>query len=200
MQTLDQDLTSGLPANGPITKDVERFTGAERLLHWSTALAVLFLLITGALIWQHADDWEIAGINVISQSHVWLGGLLLIGGTTAYALLRHRRIPFARQRFALKQKLGLRMMQGLLVVMTSSGTVLYLREFITMSKPFRSLVRQVHFWSMVPILAFVTAHLLAILLVPRNRGLLRGMITGRVARKVAQRVSPQWLQRLEAGE
>jgi MprA protease rhombosortase-interaction domain-containing protein len=186
-----------VPAERP--DDIQRFTLAERLLHWNTAFSVLFLLATGAAIWQKADEWEVLGINVISQGHVWVGGLFLVAGVLAFALRRRRQaIPQAGLRFSLGQRLGLQVTRLSLLVMTVSGTVLYLRAWLPMSKPLLGLVRDVHFWSAVPVLAFVLVHLAMVLLVPKNRGLLRGMLTGRVARAVAVRVSPAWVAALEA--
>jgi cytochrome b subunit of formate dehydrogenase len=186
-------------ADAPTTAGpVQRFALAERLLHWNTAFSVLFLLATGALIWQKLDEWEIGGINVISQSHVWLGGLLLVGGAIAFALLRRQRIPHAERRFSVRQQLGLKAVRISLLLMTLSGSALYLRSFLAMSKPLKGLIKDVHFWIAVPVLAFVLVHLVMVLLVPKNRGLLRGMLTGFVGRDVARRVSPEWLAGVEA--
>lgn len=197
-QSGDGDMTdvpqTGQPAGATTIK---RFTLAERRLHWTTALSVGFLVLTGALIWRHLDEWEVAGINVISRGHVWLGGLMLVAGMVGFVLWRRRRIPHADKRFSSGQRLGLRLVQGLLLVMIVSGTVLYLREFVTMSKGFRTLVRQIHFWSAVPVVAFIAVHLERVLIHARHRGLLQGMLSGRVSRAVAERVSPDWVASLD---
>lgn len=172
---------------------LERFTKAERLLHWSSASAVFLLLGTGALIWQHLDEWEIAEINVISQFHVWGAGLLLMATLVGFALWRRRRVPSAAKRFNPGQRAGLRVVQGLVGFLIASGVVLYAREFVTMAKPFKALVRELHLIGAGAIAAFVLAHLVMVFLVPKNRGLLQGMVTGRVPRDVAERVSPRWL-------
>lgn len=168
--------------NEGVTETVERFTGGERALHWATALAVILLLGSGFLIWQKLDDWEILEVNVISQGHVWLGGLLLVGAALAFQLWgRRRRVPRPVQRFNAGQRLALRFVQAALGLMTATGAILYLREFVEMSKPFRRLVKQAHLLTAGAVAVFVVMHLVMVLLVPKNRGLLRGMITGRLS-------------------
>lgn len=176
----------------------ERFSKAERLLHWTTVVAVTLLGLTGWFIWRHEDDWEILGINVLSQSHVVLGAGLLVAGLVLYLVMRGPRRSFAELRFNLGQQLSLRLTQALITMLTVSGTVLYLRSFLGLSKAVKGLVREVHFYSAAALLAFVGLHLVMVLVVPKNRGLVRGMWTGRVSRKVALRVSPAWVERQEA--
>lgn len=179
-------------------KYLTRFSKAERLLHWMTAVSVTILALTGWFIWRKEDDWEIAGINVVSQSHVWVGALMLLAGLGVYLVLRRPRPPYAALRFNPGQRLSLRLTQALLAVLVLSGSALYLREWIEMSKPVRTLLRQVHFASAATLVAFIALHLAMVLVVPKNRGLLRGMLTGRVARRVALSLSPEWVARLEA--
>jgi cytochrome b subunit of formate dehydrogenase len=176
---------------------LERFSPVERSLHWMTALATFFLLITGVLIWKHLDEWEIRGINVISQGHVWLGGLPLIIGFLTYALRKKQPIPHAEKRFSLGQRLGLMLTRAAMVVVVPTGMLVYLREFLAISKPVGKLIKRVHFWSASAIAAFVLVHLVMVLLSPKGRGLLQGMRTGWIARSVAQRVSPDWVASLE---
>lgn len=177
---------------------LKRFSGAERLLHWTTVVSVTILAGTGWFIWRKEDDWEINGINVISQSHVWLGALLLLVGFALYLLLRRPRPDFAALRFNPGQRVSLRLTQVLLGVLTITGSVLFLREWIEMSKPVRVFVRQTHFYSAAALMAFVGLHLVMVLVVPKNRGLVRGMVTGLVARNDALRTSPEWVARVEA--
>lgn len=178
--------------------DLNRFSKAERRLHWTTVLSVAILAVTGWFIWRKEDDWEINGINVLSQSHVWVGALLLLVGAGLYLLSRRPKLPSAALRFNPGQRMSLRLTQALLGVMTVSGVALYLRSWIEMSKPVRTVLRQVHFFSGATLLALVALHVAMVLVVPKNRGLLRGMLTGRVTRRVALRSSPEWVARLEA--
>jgi Ni,Fe-hydrogenase I cytochrome b subunit len=173
---------------------VERFTRAERAFHGATALAVFILMGTGWFIWRKQDDWEILGVNVLSQGHVWLGGVLLVIAAVAFLLLgRRRRVAFAERRFKPGQRAALRVITVVLGYMVASGVLLYLREFVEMSKATRALIRQAHLLGGWVVVAFLAAHLAMVLLVPKNRGLIAGILTGRVKRNVARRATPGWL-------
>lgn len=173
---------------------IERFTLGERLLHGGVATAVLALLGSGVLVWQKADEWELWGVNVVSQGHVWLGGGLLVAAVAAYMLWgRRRQVSHASRRFNAGQRVALRAVQAVLGFLLASGVLLYLREFIQMAKPVKTAVRQAHLLGAGAIALFLLAHLAMVLAVPKNRGLLRGMLSGRVRRDVARRASPGWL-------
>lgn len=173
---------------------VERFTLGERLLHAGVATAVLALLGSGVLVWQKADEWELWGVNVVSQGHVWLGGGLLVAAVAAYMLWgRRRQAPHAARRFNPGQRVAMRAVQAVLGFLVASGVLLYLREFIQMAKPVKAAVRQAHLLGAGAIATFVLAHLVMVLAVPKNRGLLRGMLSGRVSQDTARRASPGWL-------
>ncbi|HEY9897585.1 MAG TPA: cytochrome b/b6 domain-containing protein [Pantanalinema sp.] len=176
---------------------LERFCKSERFLHWMIAAAVAVFATTGWFIWRHEDDWEINGINVISQSHVILGGLLLVLGVVGYLLLRRRSIPFAKARFSLGQRVGLGVTQLAMSVLVLSGATFYFRQALELSKPARKMVMQVHLYGAVALLLFVVVHLAMVLLMPKNRGILAGMLTGTIDRKVAVRVSSRWVAFLE---
>jgi formate dehydrogenase subunit gamma len=180
-----------------MTEDIERFTPAERSLHWTTALATMLLLGTGALIWRDLDKWKVAGFKVVEMAHIWVGGLLLVAGILTYLMRQRRRIPHADKRFNLGQRLSLAASRLVFLVIMATGGTLVFRNVLDMAKPFRKMVKQIHFWSASAIAAFILAHLVMVLLVPKNRGLLRGMLTGRVARPVATRVSPEWVAALD---
>lgn len=173
-------------------KQLERFTQAERMLHWSNALSVFFLVITGIIIWQGEDEWELFGIDVISQSHSLLGGSLFIFGALAFLIFRRRHVAFAAKRFKPGQKRGLRFVQVLSVLMGLTGVILFLRQFIPMDKGFRAVVRNMHSNGMWVMAAVVAAHIGLVLLVPSNRKLLRGMVTGYVDPEVAAKAVPEW--------
>lgn len=178
---------------------LKRFSTAERVLHWMTVAGVTILAGTGWFIWRKEDDWEINGINVLSQSHVWVGAVLLLAGVALYLLLRRTRPAFSALRFNPGQRVSLRLTQVLLSLLTITGSVLYLREWIELSRPVKTVLRQVHFYGAAALVAFVALHLVMVFLVPKNRGLLRGMVTGFISRRVALRTSPDWVAELEAG-
>lgn len=180
--------------NNASESQVERFTLGERLLHGAVATAVLALLGSGLLIWQKADDWELWGVNLVSQGHVWLGGGLLVGSVAAYLVWgRRRQVRHHAGRFNAGQRLALRAVQVGLGFLVGSGSLLYLREFVAISKPVRTLIRQAHLLGAGAIVAFIVLHLVMVLVVPKNRGLLKGMTSGSVSRDTARRASPGWL-------
>lgn len=179
--------------------EVERFTQAERTLHTTNALAVFFLLLTGGLIWRDLDHWKPGGINLIVQGHVWLGGIiLLLGGAVAFLLLRRRSIPYADKRFNPAQRNSLRFSRVLLGLLCLSGAFIYVSKQMGWSKDVRHMLKEAHLYGAWVLLAFVVAHVAMVVLVPKNRGILKGMVQGHVDREVAIQVSPDWVESLEA--
>lgn len=179
--------------------ELERFTQAERTLHSTNAVAVFFLLLSGGLIWQDLDHWRPGGINLVVQGHVWLGGIiLLLGGAVAFLLFRRRTIPYADKRLNPAQRNSLRLSRLLLILMSLSGTFIYVSHQLGWSKEFRHQVKEAHLYGAGALLAFIVAHVGMVLLVPKNRGILQGMLQGHVDREVAVQVSPDWVESLEA--
>ena len=179
--------------------EIERFTKAERALHSTNAAAVFFLLITGGIMFKDLDHWKIAGINVISQAHFWLGGiLLLLGGAIAFLVFRRRTIPFAHKRFNPGQRVSLNFVRFMLGFMTLSGLVIYVGKLMGMSKHTLHFIKHVHLYGAWLMVAFILAHVAMVLLVPKNRGIIESMKKGSVDRKVAMKVSPDWVESLEA--
>lgn len=178
--------------------EVERFTQAERTLHTTNALAVFFLLLTGGLIWRDLDHWRPGGLNLIVLGHVWLGGIiLLLGGAVAFLLFRRRTIPYAEKRFNPAQRNSLKFSRVMLGLLSLTGTFIYVSKLMGGSKDFRHLIKDAHLYGAWVLLAFVVAHVAMVVLVPKNRGILKGMVWGHVDREVAIQVSPDWVESLE---
>jgi cytochrome b subunit of formate dehydrogenase len=177
--------------------ELERFTLAERRLHWLNALAILLLAGTGAVIWRDWDKWRIAHVNVISQGHVWLGGGLLVATLLGFAFFRRRRVLQCKQRFNPGQRLNLLAFQVLIPFMIASGVVINWSRALGLDKHARGLVKEAHLLSAGAIALLVLAHLAMVFLVPKNRGILAAMLTGRIPRDVIARVAPQWLSALD---
>jgi cytochrome b subunit of formate dehydrogenase len=173
---------------------IERFTLAERLLHWSNAAAILFLGLTGVLIWQDLDDWRPAGINLISEGHFWLGGGTVVAGALLFLALRRARVTAAAQRFNPQQTLNLRAVQLVLAEMVATGTLLHFGKVWHLTKPLRATIKQIHLMSAAFVGILVAGHLVMVLLVPKNRGLLLGMWQGAITRATAERATPRWWQ------
>lgn len=175
-----------------MTSRIERFTLAERVLHWGTALAMLILGSTGIAIWQEADKWRPRGFNVISQGHFWLGGGLLVVGALAFRVFRRGHVVSPGDRFNPLQLANLRIFQLTLLWMSCSGIVLRFAKDWGLAKPLRHTIAEVHLVSAAAVGVLVAFHLVQVLAVPKNRGILAGMLTGWVDRAVAGRVNPRW--------
>lgn len=154
----------------------ERFSLADRLVHWTTAIAVGLFGATGWLIWGGNDEWEVLGINAIAWTHVWIGGLLLFGGCALYLALRKRAAPV--HAWNLGQRVALRYTQLVLAFLAVSGILLQLRYALPMSKAIKSLLRDGHAYGALALAAFVAVHMTMLFLVPKNRGRLHAMLKG----------------------
>lgn len=154
----------------------ERFSLADRLVHWTTAIAVTLLGATGWFIWRGEDEWEVLGVNAIAWAHVWVGGLLLLGGVACYLALRRRSAP--AHGWNMGQRLALRYTQVVLAFLAVSGILLQFRHALGMDKALKGLLRDGHAYGAVAIAAFVAVHLVMLFLVPKNRGRLSAMVTG----------------------
>jgi len=179
---------------------IERFTRSERRYHWANALAILFLGLTGSLIWQDLDHWRPGGVNVLVQSHVWLGGGLLVLSALVFRFFRRGSVPNAARRFNLGQRVNLRAFQALLTWMVLTGFVLNYAKAWGLSRPVRHQIAEVHLFSAATVGLLVLGHLAMVFLVPKNRGIVQAMLTGRVDRAVLERSTPEWLAGLPRGE
>ncbi len=154
----------------------ERFSLADRLLHWTTAIAVSLLGASGWFIWRGDDEWEVLGVNAIAWAHVWIGGLLLFGGCAFYLALWKRSAP--AHGWNPGQRLALRYTQVVLAFLAVSGVLLELRYALPMGKFLKSLLRNGHGYGALALAAFVAVHLAMLFLVPKNRGRLGAMLKG----------------------
>lgn len=62
----------------PQSPRVQRFTGAERVIHWASAVLVLTLLATGMAIYFSALTKLVGRREVVKEIHVWSGYLMPI--------------------------------------------------------------------------------------------------------------------------
>jgi formate dehydrogenase subunit gamma len=195
---------------------VPRFNGAERSLHWLLAFTFLTMLATG-LILELPTFAELAANRQLWKSiHLgaalgfWVGLFLLVASAheeivptfdqldrfdeddrrwLRWAVVRDGDEP-AQGRFNAGQKLNSALIAGLLVVLTLSGTVMFLGE---VNAGFRGtaaiLVHDLATWISIPLIA---GHLYLALLHPSTRPSLRGMVRGSVRRDWARRHHPKW--------
>lgn len=156
--------------------ETERFSLADRLLHWTTAIAVGVLGVSGWFIWRGDDEWEVLGVNAIAWAHVWIGGLLLFGGAACYLALRKRTAP--AHAWNPGQRLALGYTQAVLAFLAVSGILLQFRHALAMDKFLKGFLRDGHGYGAVALAAFVAVHLAMLFLVPKNRGRVVAMMKG----------------------
>ena len=164
---------------------IERFTRAERALHWSLALTTFFLMGTGFWIWMGwARGHQLLGFKY-GLIHFWVGGTVFLAAPLLFLALRRRRVAGHATRFNPGQKLNLLAMQVTLPFMLATGTALHFGKLVGIPREVRQLLKLVHLGAAGLITLAVLAH---VFLVLKHRGLIRGMVTGHVAPEAV----PDW--------
>jgi formate dehydrogenase subunit gamma len=195
---------------------VRRFAAGERLAHWLLASTFLTMLATGLILYlpalaQVAADRQLwKGIHVAAAVTFWVGLVVLAvadGGRlrrTARQLdrfgdddvrwlrwaVRRRGAEPPSGRFNAGQKLNAAVVAGLLVVLTLSGTLMYLQET---DAAFRGtsaiLVHDLATWIAIPI---VLGHIWLAAVHRSTRHSLRGITLGSVRREWARTHHAAW--------
>ena len=195
---------------------VPRFSSTERTLHWLLASTFLTMLATGlilelpALAELAADRRLWKSIHLGAAIGFWAGLIVLLMTARSelapaadqldrfddddrewvrWAVTRRGDEP-PQGRFNAGQKLNSAVIAGLLVVLTVSGTLMYLSE---VNASFRGtnaiLIHDLATWVAIPL---VLGHLFLVLVNPSTRPSLRGMVRGSVRRDWARRHHPKW--------
>jgi cytochrome b subunit of formate dehydrogenase len=179
---------------------MERFTVAERSLHWATVASVAVLLVTGTLVWLDLDHFRPSGINVVVQTHALLGGGGLLVAALAFCLFRRRHVVGEKKRLNTGQNANLRVMQLLLLTQAVLGTTLYFGRALHLTKPRVELIGQIHFIVACVVVLAIAAHMVMVFVVRKNQGIFEGMWTGFVSRKIAERSCPDWVKAVDAAK
>ncbi|MBB4773894.1 cytochrome b/b6 domain-containing protein [Actinomadura livida] len=193
---------------------LERFTGAERLIHHMTALWMLVCLVTAALLYLPMLSTLVGHRELVKTLHVWFGFSLpapIVLGLMSRAfradlrrfnrfaphdwqwlrsgdrrVVRYGRGVFPVGKFNAGQKLNAAFTAGAILVMLGTG------EIMTFPGPWgdrwRTGATFVHDWLFLAIAVVTAGHLWQAF---RDRGALQGMLTGRV--------DPDWAARHHAG-
>jgi len=199
---------------------VPRFNPTERALHWLLASTFLTMLATGlilelpALAELAADRRLWKSIHLGAALGFWAGLLVLL--MTAHneispaadeldrfddddrdwlrwAVTRRGDEP-PQGRFNAGQKLNTAVIAGLLVVLTVTGTLMYLAEANATFRGTNAIViHDLATWIAIPL---VLGHLFLVLVNPSTRPSLRGMVRGSVRREWARRHHPKWEETL----
>jgi formate dehydrogenase subunit gamma len=202
------------PAHFDATNDelLDRFTPAERALHWATGAAVLICAITGLVLYVGALSTLVGRRNLVKDVHVIAGLSMPVPLILAYLgrwrdavradigqlsrwtradrrWLWTRGLEGAEQvgKFNAGQKANAAFIAGMILVMLASGSIM--RWFEPFPLEWRTGATFVHDWTAIATWLIVAGHIAFAL---ADSGSLRGMITGQVTRRWAEDRHPQW--------
>jgi formate dehydrogenase subunit gamma len=191
---------------------IERFTRAERALHWATAAAVLTAAITGLILYVGPLTALVGRRNLVKDVHVVAGLTMPVPLVLAYAgrwraavradvrrlgrwTRADRRWLWSRGReardqvgkFNAGQKANAAFVAGMIPVMVATGVIM--RWYEPFELRYRTGATFVHDWTAIVTWVVVTGHIAFAL---ADRGSLQGMLTGRVSRAWAAHHHPLW--------
>jgi formate dehydrogenase subunit gamma len=191
---------------------IERFTRAERALHWATAAAVLTAAITGLILYVGPLTALVGRRNLVKDVHVVAGLAMPVPLVLAYAgrwraavradvrrlgrwTRADRRWLSSRGReardqvgkFNAGQKANAAFVLGMIPVMVATGAIM--RWYEPFDLRYRTGATFVHDWTAIVTWVVVTGHIAFAL---ADRGSLRGMLTGWVSRAWAAYHHPLW--------
>jgi formate dehydrogenase subunit gamma len=197
---------------------IRRFTGAERAVHWATAVAVLVCALTGLVLYVGPLTALVGRRTLVKDVHVVAGLAMPVPLVLAYAgrwraavradvrrLARwtraDRRWLWSRGRdardevgkFNAGQKANAAFMAGMIPIMVVTGSMMRWYEPFDIS--YRTGATFVHDWTALATWAVVTGHILFAL---ADSVSLRGMLTGRVDAAWAERHHPRWAAEVAA--
>ncbi|HEY8526337.1 MAG TPA: cytochrome b/b6 domain-containing protein [Acidimicrobiales bacterium] len=194
--------------------DVDRFTPAQRALHWSVAALVLTCALTGLALYVGPFSAWVGRRSLVKAVHVYAGLALPLPLVVAYAgrwraeirrdLRRLARWTRADRRwlwsrgheatgevgkFNAGQKLNAAFVGGMIPVMLGTGAIM--RWFEPFPLDWRTGATFVHDWTAIATWVVVAGHVLMALSNPQA---LRGIVVGRVARAWAADHHPRWAE------
>jgi len=202
-------------ADTEIAGELERFDGVERAVHWVTAILVITLIVTGAVLYIGELSVLVGRRAFIRNVHVVAGlslpiPIVLAVLTRAGRGLRRdlvrlnrwttddRRWWRARSRadamlgkFNPGQKLNAAFLAGALVVMIGSGSIM--KFFEPFPDAWRTGATSVHDWFALGIGLSVLGH---IAIAMRDPLAMRAMRSGPVSKSLARRRWPRWFEEM----
>jgi formate dehydrogenase subunit gamma len=198
---------------------VERFDKVERFVHWSTAVLMLELLATGAILYIPALALMVGNRSVVENLHVYSGLALLVplaigvAGPWRGRLLtdlrrfdrwnradwdwfrpRKRRSGVPAGKFNGGQKAEAILLGGGMVAMLVTGVLMRFAPATWIN--FQQGATLVHDVGFILILLAVLGHIYFALSRPEQ---LKSMFTGKVPRSWAGRHAPKWLEEADEG-
>jgi formate dehydrogenase gamma subunit len=195
---------------------LDRFTPAERALHWATAAAVLTCAVTGLVLYVGSLSTLVGRRTLVKDVHVIAGLTMPVPLILAYLgrwrdpvradIRRLSRWSRADRRwlwtrgfegrervgkFNAGQKANAAFIAGMIPVMLASGYIM--RWFEPFPLEWRTGATFVHDWTAIATWLIVAGHIGFAL---ADRVSLRGMITGRVTRRWAEDRHPHWAREM----
>ena len=196
-------------------RGLPRFGRAERAVHWTNALLMITMLVTGSFLYFGPLSALVGRRETIKTIHVYCGLMLpipvLLGLLSRrYRADAHRLGRFDDEdwkwlkswgrrgrvaKFNAGQKLNAAFVAGAIPVMLATGSIM--RWFKPFPLSWRTGATFVHDWVFLALLVVVIGHIGKALADPTA---LKGMISGRVTRDWARRNRPRWFDELDALE
>ena len=198
--------------SAPKEELLNRFTPAERALHWATAAAVLTCALTGLVLYVGPLSSLVGRRNLVKDVHVIAGLAMPVPLILAYLgrwrdavrtdighLSRWTRADRrwlwtrgyeGRERvgkFNAGQKVNAAFIAGMIPVMLASGSIM--RWFEPFPLEWRTGATFVHDWTAIATWLIVAGHIGFAL---ADAGSLRGMVSGQVTRRWAEDRHPLW--------
>jgi formate dehydrogenase subunit gamma len=210
----DQGPEGTPPRGGDLARSqrVPRFDRTERALHWTTALLVLTLVATGAVLYIPSLSVAVGRRLFIEDTHVYVGIALFVpilvavagrwgaklradladmsgftGNEVTWLKSLGQRGKKSIGKFNPGQKLNTNAIGGLLVVLFATGLILRWGNFLPVSV--RTGATFVHDVFAVVLVVVVIGHIGFALAHPQA---LRSMVTGWVSERWARRHAPAW--------
>jgi len=201
-------------------KELDRFDGVERAVHWSTALLMIVLLFTGTVLYVPTLALMIGHRAIMENIHVIAGLALLVPllagvlgpwrqrlladlrrfdrwGAADFDWFRRpaRRHNLSRGKFNGGQKAEAAFLGGGMVVMLATGSVMRFApsRFITLATG----ATLVHDIGYIALFVAVAVHVFFALGRPEQ---LKSMFSGKVPRAWAMRHAPVWLEEIEGSK
>ena len=202
---------------------IERFTRAERYIHWATAALMLVLIATGAILYNDQLAIYLGHRQFIAVTHLYCGFALPIpmaAGVFSKAYradarrlnrhttqdrlwLRHRGWKPGRVRqhglkvgkFNAGQKLNAAFLCGAILVMVGTGTIMWFQSLTSVST--RTGATFVHDWLAIAVGFVIIGHVRFAI---ADRHARAGMRWGTVPRRWAEQEHGLWAQELAEQE
>lgn len=192
---------------------VQRFSGTERLLHWTHTLGFFAMLGTGLLLYLPDLSETLGGRPAAKAAHLgasigWMvamAAVVLLGNRRALRVtlaeidrfdqddrdwLRRRRPGVPQGRFNAGQKLHTVVQAGFAALFVGTGTLLWLSERVNGLRLPGTIV--VHDAAMYLAVVLLLGHLWLALVWPPTRHAMRGIVRGTVRAGWAAEHHPKW--------